>query len=288
MKYQTFGLSLLVSTLLFTGCAKPAPVHHDTLSLDLIQSDDVAIKIDKTVIVLKPTLTLLDTKNAQRNDLRSQMIRLQEGLIGGDFNFNEAYQYKYGSTAGNAFKNDISDILRNQGFTVNDEYTEYDDIDFSDRKSAYLVIQPEIEASFITNNVHRDRSGDTITEKGTVSLIGTVKLNDLEPLSKEKISSKKIDLGSLRIEKPYVSIRKVSSRSNGIPGSAFELGQMAGSALGEAMFGSSENDNTEDTLIQVVNTVHKHIITKAAPRLQQGVLLSYVTDIEEIKSKKRY
>jgi len=286
MSYKNIGFSLVVAGLIMTGCAEPKPVHHESLSLDKVERDESVKKIDKTVIVLKPALTLMDSKNAKRSDLQSQISRMRAGLTGGDYNFNDAYEYKYGATAGNAFKNDISDILRNQGFTVVEEYESYDDIDFSVRKSAYLVIQPEIEASFITSNVKQERSGDTITEHGTVSLVGTVKIIDLEPLSKERISSKKITLGDLRINENYTSIRKTNSGGSG--NSAFDLGKKLGSSIGEAIFGTSEHDTTENTLVKIVNKVHSHIVDKTKPRLQQGVLLAYQKDIEEIKTKKRY
>jgi len=283
---KMFLIALLPLVVLMSGCGQTAPKPRAMLHLDTIHSSESAKKIGKTIIVLKASVKMINTKNSDRMDIRSQIIRMQEGITGGDYDFNKAYSYKFGSRAANALKNDISDILTNEGFTVNTEYESYDDIDFAVKKSAYLVIQPEIEASFMNSNVSKDRTGDTLTENGYVTLTGTVKITNMEPLSKVSLASRKVSLDDLGIRKPYVSVRKVQSPDSEI--SAFGIGKAIGSSLGGMMFGSSEEDNTEDTLVSIVNEVHTDVISKIKSRLQTQNLLAYQEDIAEIKSKKRY
>ena len=278
--------AIVIALILVTGCGQPKPAKMEVLNLDKIQSGEASKKVNKTIIVLKAAVKMINTENSKRMDMRSQIIRMREGITGGDYDFNKAYSYKYGSRASNALKNDISDILLNEGFTVNTDYDSYDDIDFAVKKSAYLVVQPEIEASFMTSGVKKDKSGSTLTENGYVSLTGTIKITNFEPLSKVSLATKKISLDELRINKPYTSIRKVETNHSYT--SAFGLGKAAGGAIGGMIFGSSELDNTENTLVSIVNEVHSHAITKLISRFQQANLLAYEDDILEIKSKKRY
>jgi len=285
MKIST-SLLLATGIIFVSGCTKPKPTHTEALHLHLIKEQKASQKIDKKIIVLQPSITMLDTKDAQRMDLQSQLVRLKEGIIGGNYDFNKAYKYKYGATEGSALKEDLTTILRNEGFEVIDEYQTYDDIDYSVRKSAYLIIKPEIKAAFITSNVKKEKSGDTITEHGLVRVIGTISLVSMEPLSKERISTKKIDLSKMQLEKPYTSIRKVDTHYS--YASAFAIGQSLGKMTANAIFGSSEIDNTQNTLVSMVNAIHAYAIKKIKPRLQKEDILSYENDIKEIKSKKRY
>jgi len=308
-KYK-FIFAIFASLLLFTGCAKPKPVKTEHLSLDLVQCNEHLATNNKTIIILQPKLKAVSVKNTQSNDIQSQIARLKHSLSGPQYNFNTAYNNRYGKTFGVAFKKEIGDILRNEGFNVIDEYEKYEDLDFSIRKNAYLIIEPFVEASFITLNVESENSGNKIIEHGTVKLAGTVHINLLEPLSRERISSERIDLSQEIVSRVYTSIRtkRSSSTSNGsnalagAAGSLFganvtnagafnlgiKLGKSIGSSIGDALFSSNEVDTTNNTLIAMVNDTYKTIIDQTVPKLQENILLSYANDISEIKSKKRY
>ncbi len=58
--------------------------------------------------------------------------------IKNNYSFNEKYETHYSELLNNAIKDDISDILYNESFNVNNEY---DDISFSDKKYTIPIKQ---------------------------------------------------------------------------------------------------------------------------------------------------
>ena len=55
------------------------------------------------------------------------------------------------------------------------------------------------------------------------------------------------------------------------------------------MWGStSDEDNTQNILVSIINNIQTHVINKLKPRLQKENILAYEADINEIKEKKRY
>jgi len=277
---KTVALSALI--LGFTGCGQPKPMNIESLRLDTIKPIEAIQKLDKTIIVLNPIVKIISTNNT--SSVASRIRALANMKYGRNYNFNEVYNREYNSISNDALKSDIVDILSNQGFNINNDFESYDDIDFSLRKSAYLIIQPETSIYFQTSNVNADKVGNKITETGTVAVNGTITIKILESLSKEKISSKKIELSKLNLKKTFVSVRKLSGSFS----SAFGAGQALGNAIGGALFSSSKQDNTKNTLITILNDMHAKATIKIKSRLQKEILLSYVNDIKEIKSKKVY
>jgi hypothetical protein len=110
---KMFLITLLPLVVLLSGCGQTAPKPRAMLHLNSIDTSESAKKIGKTIIVLKASVKMINTKNTDRMDIRSQIIRMQEGITGGDYDFNKAYKYKFGSRAANALKDDICDILTN-------------------------------------------------------------------------------------------------------------------------------------------------------------------------------
>lgn len=287
MRRKVIASAALLS-LFIAGCANQPqqPVNHEVLKLDLIKPKDVEKKLNKTIIVLKPKIKILQSSNYQRMDLRSQILRLQENIVGGNYDFNQAFEKKYGNIVANSLKDDISDILLNDGFLDNAEYEDYDSIDFSVKQNAYLAIQPSIDISFTTNNAKKKTVGDTLYESGVVNVVGYIKLQYLEPLSKTQLSIKKINISDLNINMPYTSIRKIDSAYS--HSSAFGIGKAIGKSIGNALFGQKEVDNTDDVLISIINRIESYSIHKIKSYLKTNNLLSYAEYIKEIKAKKRY
>lgn len=284
---KSYGSIIVMATLILSGCATPKPVQPTVLNLDVVKSSGATKTIDKTIIVLNPSLKILNSKNADRMDVRSQIVRMQQGIYGGDYNFNELYKKKYSSLSSNALRDDIADILLNQGFEVNSDYQTYDDIDFSVKKKAYLVIEPFIEISFMNNGVEKDTTGSTLTETGTVNIAGFVGIKNLEPLSREQLSLKKVNLSDLSLQKSYKSVREIKSTNSYV--SPYGAGKALGGALGNAMWGSSESDDTtQSVMVSFLNNIQSFSIEKFKSRLQKENILAYENDINEIKQKKRY
>jgi len=275
------------TTLLFVGCSQPKPVKHVTLSLNKIKRVSTNKHIWKTIVVLKPSIKIINTQNTERMDIRSQMMRLRAGIVGGDYNFNKAFKRTFGNIEANALQNNIANILANEGFTVDTQFNSYDAINFSTRKKAYLVIQPIIKAAFITRNVKRDTSGDILTETGTVSLGGEIFIKELEPLSKTQLNVTEINLANLNINKQYKSVRKINSAYS--YDSPFGLGKALGSKIGNALWGTSLNENnTRDVLISIINQMQTYAVNQIKPELQADNILSLESDIKYIKSKTRF
>ena len=184
-----------------------------------------------------------------------------------------------------SLKSKLSDILEKNGFTTITEYKEYSDIPFKTRKNAYLLVYPNVDLIFSKSKSDHSQTGSKYTEKGQMNLNSVVKLDFLEPLSKEKIDTLKVNLTDTGIGNNYIcqqDFERASGRR------AFGIGFNIGKKLGEAMFANKEPDTTRIVTSDSLNKLFYMIMTEMDKKIHTEDILAYSNDIKEIKNKKRY
>lgn len=93
-----------------------------------------------------------------------------------------------------SFKQTLYDMMIAKGMNTTGPFDDIDEMTFPQKKQADLVIAPRFDFSYDAKQVDASSGWSTVTYKYHVSIGGSVSLDVLEPLSKEKMWTKKIDL----------------------------------------------------------------------------------------------
>lgn len=120
----------------------------------------------------------------------------------------------------NTFSNDIQKLLASKGLTVVQEVNNMDEITYSQKKSIDLIAVVSFDIT-PTLNITTPSTCHTYpvlglvctNEEGDIRLNGKVYVSLLEPMSKEKIIIKTIDISSIASSGGIVSFHYVGSDS---------------------------------------------------------------------------
>ena len=159
------------------------------------------------------------------------------------------YFNKYAPHLARSLASDIETILVDKGFKVYGRYANFDAIPYADKKNIELLVIPSFDfAPNIQNSSTTLPILGTIN-KGTLQLIGRVELTVCEPLSREKLVTKKIDVASS------------SASYDGDTG-------------------------VHNALVDLLNATYPDILSKAAMLLDAEEMEEFTKHANEIKSKK--
>ncbi|RMG69047.1 MAG: hypothetical protein D6710_09365 [Nitrospirae bacterium] len=151
------------------------------------------------IALLKPVYTTAVQRAIQQLSL-SPFGSLMEQAMPPDYRLKSKYNKEYVLRLQNAMLADLERIIADKGLKVYKSYTSLDEIPYSDKKNIDLVMLPEFDiAPIITNKRSVIPVVGVKRDEGVIQLAGRVKLTFLEPMSKEKIVIKNIDVTSLGI-----------------------------------------------------------------------------------------
>ena len=278
----------------FSGCSTKTPIVNTPLKLNYtLQKGKNIQKTDKTIIILdskskRAEIEAKMTKNASSMNPLSRMIaqKMAQGMgqVSG-CDFNSIYYKNYEKQFLTSLKSKLSDIFEANGFTTITEYKEYNDIPYKIRKNSYLLVYPNVDLVFSKNKSDHSQTGSKYTEKGQMNLNSVVKLDYLEPLSKEKIDTLKVNLTDTGIENNYICQQDFERESGK---SAFDMGFNIGTKMGEVLFANKEPDTTRIVTSDSLNKIFYMIMNELDKKIHKEDILTYSNDIQEIKNKKRY
>ena len=287
------GLLSAVIAVGFSGCSGKKIVANTPLKLNYNIKEKSKTKIGKTIIILNSKSEMdevraNETRNRSNSNPLTKLIvkKIAQGM--GEIegcDFNSIYYKTYEKKFLHSFKNKLSDVIESKGFTTITDYQTLDDISYKNRKQSYLLIYPEINLLFSSNKSDSSQTGSKYTEKGQMSLSAVIKLNYIEPLSKEKLDTLKINLTDIGIENNYVCQQDFEKESGS---TAFGMGFNIGTKIGEALFSNKEADTTRIVTSDALNKVFSLMMEEIEKKIHTEDFLAYSHDINEIKKKKRY
>lgn len=192
------------------------------------------------------------------------------------FDFNRMFASEYRSSVMNAMQTDFIAILQNKGYNILGPYSSFDDMPYSDKKKAYVAIVSEVSINLQKKPTVSDTSRGRYNEEGLMQVGGEMRVFITEPLTKERVMTKRINLSDFNIQKPYVYQKEMQSSGTT-------------DGLLNAALGSGEiTDNTDKVLADAINEFYAQSMQKTEGYLSIEEINSYEEDINKLKELKRF
>ena len=263
--------------LVVTSCYPAIERDTGTLNLSYKVYDEDVSPLDFKITVIRPEIIKEQgtepTGQPRRSYLASIITPLIEEEVGHDY-FNNKFHNNYERIVRMAFGNAINEYLTSQGFEAVGPYDSQDDMVYRDKKESYLVLTPKLD--LIISRVKNDRVCEFWTkickEEGTIQIGGEFRFDFLEPLTQEKILSKRVNLYNLYIQKDY---KKEYRKKSGIFSNMFASGRTL-------------MDSTDKALTDALNAFYSKSMPKIANFMTKEEILSYQEEISTLKKEKKY
>jgi hypothetical protein len=173
---------------------------------------------------------------------------------------------------GKSFAADLEALLIARGFTLSKSYDSYDEIIFSDKKEADIMLKIEIKPDFTAStgswsNTSFINSAPAWKYKGVTNIIGKINLTGSEPLTGEKIWAYSLDIP----EQDNIQLATLNSYNRQLTG--IEMMEDVGfyNPVGSALQAS-----------------YQGIMTKIENKLDPEEFKALKPQIKELKAKRGY
>lgn len=273
------GLSMAMFTF---GCAPKVSREIGQLNLQYNSPEQQGVRSDKTIALVSPEV-LKPQNNAQaqsqgagNNPFFAAMLQ-QQMMNSGEIkvDFISIYDQNYASQVKTAIGNGIQEMLTKKGFRLMGPYGTFDDMAYGDKKKAYLALVPVLNLQ-ISNKITKDESTSLThihTLEGVVSIGGELLINLIEPMTKERIMSKRINLSDFNISKNYVRQAKIGS---------------SGLIFDAIASGNELTDNSDKALTEAINEFYTQAMAKIDKMISTEEIVNYAKSIEELKGLKKF
>lgn len=258
-----FVLPFMLSVLLLYACTPNVNVRREAGMLDLNYSfpETKATKTNLVIAVVSPTLADKDFSKANTYQYSPET----------DFNFR--FYRDYSEQMRNGFANALQEVFSRKGFNLKGPFSSFDDLTFKDKKDAYLAVVPVMNVNLekIAVKQTSDMFTNVRTEDGFIQVGGELRLDFIEPMTKEKILVQRINLSSFRIQKPYRVQRPPMGGFGSFLAAQSDLVDTADKAMADAS-----------------NEFFKKSIEKIWEFVSTEELLRYKEQIQSLKGLKRF
>lgn len=264
--------------LAIAGCATHIPVNREVGALDFNYEPTSTNKpVGKPVAIVSPQFVAAENNTPTRtgNPLLSQVLAMQGSS---QFQPQTVYQSSYKPRISDSMMASIQEILSKKGFTTKGPYATFDDIPFGDKKTIYLVAVPSLKIYFDQKPEQLTCRGMVCTDRGVFNVSGELVYKMIEPLTGQALMTKRINLSDFGIVKSYHREFQNRTHSDGL----------VGVALDKAMNPEQLRDNTDRVMAEALNEFFKKSMAKVDAFVSTEELLSFQSDIDQLKGLKRF
>jgi hypothetical protein len=201
MQFKVFGsLVAALSLFMVAGCATQ-PVAQ--LSLNYMAPAHGAEAKSIKVALVKPQFAGTQSKApTQMGGIFGSIMSAQlDKYATPEFTVSEKYNKDYAQRMQNSMLSDIEKILKAKGLNLSQSYDSFDEIPYGDKQKVEIIVVPSFDFGPQVSNkrstVFIPFVGTRENDEGTVQFVGKLKVEFIEPMSKEKIIIKNIDVTSL-------------------------------------------------------------------------------------------
>ena len=240
---------LLPVILLLFGCAPKQP--NAILQLQYHGTNASSAPRKAKIAILEASFTANDPYSKLMRSPLIQMAAMHGSGTPLEVSLTSTYFTNYAGRLSKTLTSDLETILVEKGFSVYGKYDSYDAIPYAAKKDIDLLIVPTFDFAPVVRNNVVNTPFIGLVDKGDIQLVGRVELYVSEPLSRERLVTKKIDVAT-----------SISNYSN-----------------------TAEAHNA---LINLLNTTYPTILSKAAMLLDGEEVDGLIKHSHEIKSKKVY
>lgn len=276
MKQTIRLLGVFLSCIMMSACAQKMTKEVGQLNLQYNFPAEKTAQTDKTIALLSPEVMKpqVSPQMQPANSFVAAILAAQNGG-GRKVDFNERYASEYEGPVRTAFDNSLQELLTRKGFHLKGPFGSFDDMAYNDRKSTYLALAPVLKI-FIDKKVTDSSVSNwskVKTETGSISVTGELQLNFIEPVTKERILAKRINLSDFNIQREYRVQAKLGSSG----------------LMVDAITSNQElDDNSDKVLTEAVNEFYGKAMDRITTMISTEELLSYQKSVDELKGLKRY
>lgn len=265
--------------LAIAGCATHIPVNREVGALDFNYEPASTNKpVGKPVAIVSPQFVAAENNAPTRaeNPLLIAQLRAMQG--GSQFQPQMVYQSAYKTRISDSMMASIQEILSKKGFTTKGPYATFDDIPFGDKKTIYLVAMPSLKIYFDQKPEQLSCRGMVCTDRGVFNVSGELVYKMIEPLTGQALMTKRVNLSDFGITKSYIREFQNRTHSDGL----------VGTAIDKAMNPEQLRDNTDRVMAEALNEFFKKSMAKVDMFVSTEELLSFQSDIDQLKGLKRF
>lgn len=284
-------LKFLLATgvlVISSGCTTHIPVQKESATLDLnYRATTRGAATGKVIAIVSPEFV-------KDNDTASVRQAAQPGVVPNPYLMslmtgqqqvqrpyaNITFLREYQPRLRAAMQGAIEEMLSSRGFKAKGPYATLDDITYVDKKGLYLVSVPKITIYFDERITRQDckNRGLLCTVEGSFNVTGELMYRLIEPLTGQALLTKRIDLSGLNISKTYRKEFQARTHSNGLDGAV----------LDKALAPDVLRDNSDKVLVDAANEFYQQAMAKIDGLLSREEMLSFESDIDQLKSSKRF
>lgn len=271
-------LLIIGSLLTLTACGS-IPVKYETGRLDTnYEFGAKSVSNNRSVAIVDPTGSFENFAEniPEKNPMLLMMGNSQTAK-------KDIVASKYQSEVMRAFRSGIQTIITNRGFTFTGPYESFDEITYRDKKNSYLAIVPVFDIQLGKMNIRRETGTGYTEETGIVTVDGEFSIKVMEPMTKQVLMKKRIDLSRLKISEPYT----IQVERDGSESSSLIIG-----AIGGAIKAAGKPEvlvNTYDKAYALAMTkFYQGSMEYINKYISAEELLDYELEVNELKGKKVY
>ncbi|NKO00847.1 HpaA family protein, partial [Weissella cibaria] len=134
-------------------------------------------------------------------------------------NLNELFDSNYKNRLTTSMVATFNEVLSSRGFSIMGPYRTFDDITYSDKKSAYLALVPTLFIYIDQKSKIRECTSRYCEDVGEFQISGELVLKLVEPMTQQAFMSKRINLSDLTTPRQYIKRSAKKHNSEGLIGS---------------------------------------------------------------------
>lgn len=231
----------------------------------------------KTIAIVAPAFKTRRDEIRDKSSQRAALLAQIQGRVSvkhADFwkLFNNRGYKKQLITA---LQNNFLETFTNKGFMTKGPYSSFDGMTYIDRKGVYLASVPKLALNIIKKVTRQSCSMGSCDEEGVIQITGELDIGIVEPLTKQTLINKRINLSDFHISEPYV-MQQSDPTSTGILGLILKI------------FPRHYTDDTDKALVDALNEFYAKAAAKIDTYVSTEELISLEPDVKRLKSLKRY
>jgi len=177
---------------------------------------------------------------------------LMEKMMPPDYRLKNKYNNTYVINLRNSMQSSIESILLSKGFNVVKTFDSTDAVSYSYKKTIDLLIEPEFDFGPVIRNNRTNIPVVGPIDKGTIQMTGKIKILFVEPMSRETMLIKNIDISTLG------------------PASSVEY---------------SDGNEAENSLVTMLNNIYPKMMTKIENVIHVDEVMHSIDDVKRLKEK---
>lgn len=258
-------LGVMLLGIFMSGCATNIPVKRDVGALDMnYQTKEKGTSSDLVVAIVSPEFANNSASGSEPASTK--------------FSATTSFHTSYEERLTSAIQSTIEEMVSKRGFKTKGPFATLDDINYGDKKSMYLISNPKLTINFDHKMTSQGCEGLVCTEIGQVQIGGELTFKLIEPLTGQSMMTKRINLSNLTTPRNY------TRQWQNVYVDQTSLGGM----LAKAKAPESMVDNTDKAMTDAINEFYQKAMSKLDNMLSREEMMSFQTDIAQLKTLKRF